>query len=762
MLLFSKKCFCFLLSLLFSATFAYFAAHVRFDNSVWLDNSNPHKQSKDNLYTEFDRGEDLVVAIELNEDFFQNKFISLFAKITERLEEGDGVKEVKNPLSATTIIQHKGIMQILSFEDALEKKIIPNLADYKRRFTDSEYYGRLLSKDYQKLALVIKIEAPLAEYNHFRRERILQEVRTVLGEDLKQYNWYFSGEVRLNHALVDYTQKDVFLLVPVVIALICVLLYFVYRHFLRLWITVYTAVSVLLLSIAMFVLRDYPLTTISIALPVLILVIAIADAIHIMNRWDELSQQNNANDLAVDKYSVLRQTIRETWLPCFITSITTSIGFGSFYFSELIPLRQFGEISVYVIMIAYILITSHIWFFLWLAPQRLQQKKMQQHRHLERFLGMCYHFAIRKRVALVILTFGLIAVGLHSLYFVRTETNFLDVFFKKNSQVYQDFEYIDEHLGGTGAVDILLDGKQQEVFKQIESLDMLKNAEELLLSYPQVNYMQSYLNPIRMIHKEFDKDLQKRSGIQTKLPQTNEQLAQEILFLEFSRGDSKTDVLSPYVDFDYSHSRIHLQTPNLTSSAAEKIRLFIQDKLLIPADQYRLTGTSIFFQTLGNYVIDTQLWSILFTLVIIWILFIMEFRFKLATIGMLANVLPILLTVAAIIYLDIPFDFATVLISSVCFGLCVDDTIHFLHFYHLQKKQTSDLELSIKNVVLVIGKPIVFTSVLFALGFIAFGISHLVILIKFGVFTLLGLIFAFVTNVIILPAFLRLFDKPES
>ncbi len=769
----------------------YLSSNIRFDSSVWLPNDNPHKKNKDYLYTEFERGEELLLVLNLGEDFFQDRFISIVSNITKELEEEEGVVEVKNPLTATTIIQQNEIMEILSFEKALTKKILPNLIAYKNRFTKSNYFGRLISKDYKRVGFLIKIEAPLLEYNYQRRQNILRASHRIVDKyigallDKKDSRFqrrfkrdiaqdigkkHFTGAVRLNYALAKYTEQDLFLFIPMVIALIFILLYCVFQRLPEVIMITYVALLLLGLCFGVFVVYGYPMTAISISLPVLILVITIADAIHVFSRWYDISSNKE-----MSLPDAVKITIKETWLPCLITSITTGIGFGSFYFSELIPLRHFGEIAFIVVLIAYVLIMLHLWLFLSLFGIRLQKQEGGLHPLLGRVLVALYDsFIFPARYVIFTIVLIMMGVAFYSFRHVRTETNFLDVFFKKTSAIYQDFDYVDKYLGGTGDIDIILRSpdENESIFKEIASLKFLESLESKILEHELTNYTRSYLTPLRMVHKEFINVSHEKNV----LPSNENQLAQEILFLEFSRGDEKNDVLSPYIDFDYTNSRVQIQAPNLNSANAKKIKDYLEKILLTAALEVKqkhfskeqikssvaISGSSIYFQTLSEYVIETQLVSMSLTVGIIWLLFWIQFRFKLATIGVIANILPILLTSSIIIYLDIPFDFATVLISSVSFGLCVDDTIHFLHFYHLQKKVTNDSDMQIKNIIRMIGQPILFTSVLFSCAFFVFTFSNLVILIKFGIFTLVSLFFAFISNVIVLPTFLRILDKGKS
>ena len=264
------------------------------------------------------------------------------------------------------------------------------------------------------------------------------------------------------------------------------------------------------------------------------------------------------------------------------------------------------------------------------------------------------------------------------------------------------------------------------------------------------------------MHKEFRPEQAKIS--KDLLPETSDELSQILLFLEFSRGDSKNDVLSSYIDFDYTHTRMHLRTPDLSSAKIPKLREFIEKTLKEVQNPFPiiLTGTNIFFEALGEYVVDAQILSLGITLSIIAFLFICIFGIKLGILGTLTNIFPIAFTLGSISFLGVPFDFATVLIASVSFGLCVDDTIHYLHFYLMQKKKGLPFRDQIYNSTHTLGRPIFFTSLLFALGFLVFVFSDLMILIKFGVFTALSLSLAFASTVLFLPAMLALFDSQSN
>ena len=756
---FTKKFLLVSISLLSTGIFVFFSQKVEFDNSNWLARDNPHEKKRIYLLHEYEKGESFIVAVNLEKDFFNEKMIAIFARITKEIEQIPYITEVKSPLTATTIINHNSILKVLSFHEAFKKKIIPDIEAYKKRFKKSDYYGTLLSKDYKKVVLQIKMQEKKesAHNENFAiRSNIVALTQKTLHTHLPGIKYHFAGEAHLQYASTKAIQEDLLIFLPITLLSACIFLYIIFRSFTRVLSVIYIAISTLAAMGCIFVLYDYPISAASSALPIILIVIVIADAIHIFRRWDANTKKiANLKDAA-------KRTFQETWRPCFHTSLTTAIGFGSFYFSELLPLKQFGQVAFITILLAYAMILSHIWLCLLLFYKHYinkSAKKGEIHTWLNGLLSSLYKLTSHHASLIVTISFILITIGIGSLFFLRTETNLLDTFFKKRSETYQSFDFIDEHLGGTGSVDIIVQSQKEDAFKQVEILKEIRHYESLFQKNESINFIQSYLNPIRMIHKEFSGPKADSSS----LPQNNAQLSQEFLFLEFSRGDSRNDILAPYVDFDYKNSRIHLQTPNLNSLASRRVQTYLDNILQFTKGfDYFLTGPSIYFNAVGEYVVGTQLISITLTLIFIWILFTIQFGFKNGLIGIIANILPILMTVSMIVYMRIPFDIGTVLISSVSFGLCVDDTIHFLHSYRIQKSRNSCFHEVIQTTIQMVGQPIFFTSVLFGLAFLVFTFAQMVILLKLGIFTLISLSFAFFSNVIVLPAFLQVFDSKND
>ncbi len=781
-----KKYFFIGVSLAFNIFLVYFSLQVKFDNSIWLEDSNIHKKSKDRLYKIFDKGEELVLGIDLGRDYFNPRWIQIVGKITEEIEKEDGVVDVKSPLNATVILKKNGVMNIISYKKAMEQGLISSIQEYKNKFTDSNYYGQLVSKDYEKIAIVVKIKAPIKDNNHDRRTAIMKAADRILSLHISsalseshstqkgdfRKHVHYTGEVTLSQVLVAYTQKDLALLLPLSIVLILLFLFLIYRKLAEVLIIIYISLISITLSFFIFFLFGFPMNAISISLPILMLDISYGLSIYVFNRWHETF------GIIQDEREAIATTFREVWKPCLFTILAAAIGFGSFYHSELIPLSNYSACSVVVILLCFPIVVSHLYYFLSFASfYRLERFQKERYAWIKRFyIKSYYKFTLPFRYLLLSFSVLILGLTIYSFNFIRTETNFIDAFFTKKNPVRKDFNFVDQYLGGTGATDILVSTKEKDHFKKRSSLEKLMGLEEVFLKNEVVNSMRSYLTPLSMMHKAFSSQTSDsiknepkttRQQLPTEkndLPVNDAQLAQEVLFMEFSRGDKQSDVLSPYVNFNYTDSRIHLQTPNLNSERAEKLKNYINKNLKDDSEYtYSVTGSSMYFQALSEYVNETQIESILISLIIAIVFFVLQFGFKLGMIGLLPNVIPILMTVSLIVLLGMPFDFATVIIFSISFSMCVDDTLHFMHFYKNQKKiEPYNADKRIEAMLSTLGRPAFFTSSLFLLGISVFILSDLVVLVKFGIFTLNSLLFDYLSNIFILPAFIKIFDNSKT
>jgi predicted RND superfamily exporter protein len=712
---------------------------LEFNNDYWLPNTDSYQQDLNYLEHEFQPGFGSIAVLTFPDGFFTEENIDFFGDFKRKVEAIDHVFKINSPLDATVIINQEDMLTIQTYDDAFSDGNIVSIADYQRLFIDSPYFGKLLSKDFRSVGLSISIDKKNDGNDLMRRVGAVETLRALISELPQHIRGFVSGDAAIYYEMDASTQRNLFTLLPLAL----ILLLGVAWLFLKQWrsvliVVIPTIVNLGLVPIFIVMLGHY-ITIINVTLFILVLVITIADGIHMLNYWERYVLNKSPHPIA--------DTIRSTWLPCFITSVRTAVGFGSFATSSIIPLNQYGVQSFLVMIFAYLIVMTGVPFLLRMIPPNVRSEKDVL--LFPAFLAMVSNIIQNhtKKVVIISLLFTLVVS--QALWKARTETSFISVFFKSSHPVREHVEFVDQHLTGSGRLDVLIRSNQSDAFKSIDFFHDVRQRVSKSLGHPLIKGTQDLMMPVQMIHQAFNHS-------ETAYPDTNAALEQELLFLEFSRGETKTDVLSSVVDFNYQNSRIEFITDQLSTSMIKDVIGFLKDTFSsIEYAQISITGSQFLSYVLGQYVLQSQFITVLITLSFIWVLFISLFGMRLGTVGMIPNIVPMLLTLSFLPLSNTPFDFATVLISSVTLGLCVDDTIHWLHYFQLSRKN-GDNAPAIQTSQMMF-KPLLLTSVILGIGFGVLGFANLVILQKFGVFTTIAIGLAFFSDIILLPAVIRLF-----
>ena len=231
---------------------------------------------------------------------------------------------------------------------------------------------------------------------------------------------------------------------------------------------------------------------------------------------------------------------------------------------------------------------------------------------------------------------------------------------------------------GTGAFDLILNGpslKSKSVnFKEIKDYQKIVQLDEVLKGLPYVKRLETYAMPVRMVHEK----LTKNQGVD---PATSEELAQEILFLELSQSAESEDILRPFLSFDEKQKsgRLVLRTKNLSNRESADLKKMVERRLASLDWPIDYAGNSQYFLRLSELILNTQVQSLTITFSVVFLLMLIFYNLKAAFLLIIANIIPVVGVLFSIVASRNPFDFSTILISSIGLGICVDDNIHLIH-----------------------------------------------------------------------------------
>ncbi|MBC6496705.1 MAG: MMPL family transporter [Alphaproteobacteria bacterium GM7ARS4] len=739
------------------ALLAYPAKDLTFNNDTWLEKDSPRRVHFDNFVDEFEKGESMLIIVELTETFFTDSLWESLYDFGKDLEAVDGVLDVQSPLQAVIIIDTGDALEIRPFQEAYRLGFLADMDAYRQTFNESPYRGRLLSDD--ERLVVFRLRADVVR-NFAKRAHVVDGVRRVIADHHLTEQTYIVGDIALKHALNDATKNNFGKLLLYAALVLLFFLRFACGSWARaVWQWV-VAAGVVAVSLGVMQLWDHSMNAVSLALPVMVAVIGIADGLHIMARWDMSGGDINRSDTGAILAQRLALTIEETWRPCLFASLTSAVGFGSFVVSELVPLSHFGMDAFVAILLAYPLIVSALWLWLPLeesfrmgrdgAPSPPQKAPQGIAWDWDAFTERVHRLSERYTRATLTLSMGSVLILVSGLSFLYTETNFLSVFFAESSRIKQGFNKVDDSLGGSGRVDVIVDKGRAEAYREVDAFDDVRRLSERFSVLPHVGNVESYLLPVGMVHRAF-------AG-EDGFPKDDATLSQELLFLEFSRSESTRDVLASYVDFNYEKARLSLQTPDLDShqlgALIESVRSVSGVDDTEDSESVIVTGFGVFIHTLSDHVLTTQAQSLLLTLSLIGLLLLAQFGLKVGAVGFCANLMPLAATGGLVSWLGYPYDFATILIASLTLGLCVDDTIHLLHHYKKHVSEGRGEAWARHHALRTTIAPIIWTSFLFCCGLAVIGLSELVVMQRFAAFTIFGLFMAIFSSIVFLPALL--------
>lgn len=715
----------------------YALTHVVFNNDYWLPEDNVYQQQMMYLEDEFLPGFGATIVLDFGTSFFSESNIALVERVTQSIRSVQYVTHVLSPLDAMAIYNANDSLHIQSYAEARQDGHIKTLAEYESLFIDSPYYGMLVSKNHHVIAIPMSIKKRNDDRDLVRRTHAVDAIHAILRDLPQSVHAFITGDAAIFYDMDKESLRNLSILLPLALIFLVGTIRLLLFQWRRVCVVIIPTLANLGLVPIVLALIGHPITIINITLFVLILVITVADGIHMLNYWDIYKRNNQS-------YPIVKM-IQSTWLPCLITSLTTAIGFGSFVVSDIIPLRQYGLQSFITISVAYIHMMTLVPLMI-----RLTSPDCVTIHDTRLFLRLADGLIgfVRKYDRTIFWVGSLITICfVQFLWLSKTETSFISVFFQSNHPVQRQVQYVDDQLGGSGRLNLIQTAT--ESVKEVDRYNQLVSLRNMLLQHDLVQDVQGIFTPVRMVHAAFQTD-------GSLHPKTNDELEQALLFLEFSRGDTQTDALHAWVDFDYTHAHLEIITDQLSTPEVNQLVTFIQDTV-DKSNQLMITGGQYLSYVLGKYVLKTQFITIGVTFLFVWILFVALFGVRLGSFGMVSNIIPMVVTLSLLPLMGLSFDFATVLISSVALGLAVDDTIHWLYYYKQSPSKIRELD-TIKVMV----TPLLVTSIVLVVGFIVLSVSNMVILKKFGVFTSIAIVIAWVSDMIFLPALLRVFKRPDD
>jgi predicted RND superfamily exporter protein len=497
------------------------------------------------------------------------------------------------------------------------------------------------------------------------------------------------------------------------------------------------------------------------------LIMTLAIAIHLIVRYRELLAKNPE----ATNRELLSETVRLKLKPCVYAVLTTIAGFGSLVFCDILPVINFGWM-----MIVGLIVSLGVTFLIFPSLLMLVGKERLIVRRWWHFplTDMMARFTESRGVMIVAVSGLVLILSLIGISRLEVENSFID-YFKKDSEIYQGMKVIDQSLGGTTPLDVIVEFEESEqaaaamteddaIFNEFEEFDEAESQEKYWFTADKMSRIKTahrYLDNLDETGKVLS--LATMLGIVEKLNEGEALDSLELALLYNETPDEfKTMLIRPYVSVEHNEARFWLRVRDSEATLRrdgllKQIKAELPEILGLNAEQVHLAGMLVLYNNMLQSLFGSQIVTLGITVLILMVMFGVLFRsLKIAFIAIFPNILSIGVVLGIMGWMDIPLDMMTITIAAIGVGIAVDDTIHYIHRFKAEFPKDRNYLATMHRCHSSIGHAMYYTSVTIIIGFSILAMSNFIPTIYFGLLTGLAMLMALIAALTLLPEMLIL------
>jgi len=756
----------------------------------------------------------LIVTYSTKNDLLSDDNIKNIQNLSDQFEQLDTVKSITSILNVPLLqspprpikelvkdvktLKSDGIDKILAKQEFLQSAIYKqNLVseDFKTTVMmlnlkrDEKYFELINKRDsfikLKKLHVLtntqqVDFENTKKELKQYRdtlriqNHQLIVDIRKIKDqfENTHECVLHLGGASMIADDMVEFVKNDLSTFGYVIVGLLVFVLYLLFREIRWVVLPLFICSVSIVITSGFLGLFSWEITVISSNFISLQLIMNISLVVHLIIKYKELVVLHPNSS----QKELLFQTVTQMWKPSFFVVITTMAGFSSLVFSGILPIITFGwmmSVGIVVSLVTtFILFPIVLMFFKKSVINETQKNKKS-------FTLIIAYIVFHYKKTILLITSLILCFSVSGAFQLRVENSFID-YFKKDTQIYQGMKLIDQKLGGTTPLDVIITFKEKsDEIKTIEIVDESSVDEELdsfedefeTSEEDQKKYWftQSKIDKIRQVHNYLDSlaPIGKVLSLATLMEvgkSLNEGKELDGLTLALINKELplkyKEIILNPYVDIENNMARISTRVrdslPNLKrDELLKQIDRDLQKIVNTDFEEYKISNLLVIYNNMLQSLFNSQIKTIGLVVLILFGMFLFLFKnLKIALIAMISNIVPVGVIFGFMGWMDIPLDMMTITIAAISIGIAVDDTIHYIHRFRLEYTKTDDLKLSVQNAHKSIGQAMFYTSTIIMIGFSILVLSSFIPTIYFGLLTVLAMFMAIVADLLLLPVLL--------
>jgi len=733
--------------------FGYFYATLPTETSVesLIVENDPDRRFYEGFKEQFGEDEFLVVGFQ-HEHLFSPEILALIKQQTDRLEQIEEVKEVVSLSNVENIIGTDFDFIVEPLVDELPRNSSESNLIRQRATANPLILGNLFSSETSSALYLIRTKAHPGDEGY--DARLVAKVRDVFSAEqgAPDISYHIAGWLVTDVSMSQYMARDMMFFMPLTFGIIALFLWVFLRNLYAVGISLLTVTVALVWAMALLNLIGGAMGPMTSILAPLIMALIVADAVHIFQYF------LTATDVSSSPVTRIHITLKHLSIPCFLTSLTTALGFASLGLSDIPPIRHLGIAAAGGMMFEFVLVfmliplcvyalrnKSGVWF----RKTRIAPENPPGPLSLDRILCWWSTKVGHYRKIIVVCTLVVTFLSLYALTQVQVETNLID-YFKQGTEVRTDAQFFDRNLGGATTLEVSIKSAELDYFKNPEALEMIGAIENYVTNWPFVTKATNLTSFLQQMNAAFHNN----SAEFYRTPQERNLIAQYLLLYD---GDE----LAYFINADYNWARLSFKINEHSSRILEDKVAALQQYLAQNFQQddleFNITGKTYLVTKLVNSIIYGQIQSLTFALLTITALLFWVFKsFRLGLLSIIPNMFPIIINFGIMGLFNIPLNTATAIISALAIGIAVDDTIHYLVHYQEVRKTGASINDALTSSIRAKGGAIITTSIILTCGFVVLCFSSFVPTIQFGLLCSIIMLTALVGDLVVLPAILAL------
>ena len=589
------------------------------------------------------------------------------------------------------------------------------------------------------------------------RNELIKKIRNIIINSNQSFTYYLGGVEMISSDVISYVKNDIFTFSLIVLLVIVLILFLIFRRVKWVFAILFTSISAVYLSIGLAGFINFEITAVSANFLSLMFVLSISMNVHIMNNY-------------LQRDIKIIENFRMMFWPCFYTFLTTIVAFVSLVISDIKPVIDFGIIMI----IALLIVLTSSFVILPLIVSFFSKEEKSYSLNLS-FLKSFYPFAYKNSKYILGLNILIFFISLYGITNLNVENSFIK-YFKKNTEIYKGMYLIDNELGGTTPLDIILKFKNDDQIidttikaEEEDDLEIEDDffSDDLFGEENNIWFTNEKIETIKFVHQYLESRIEigKVTSIYSLIDTANQINKSDLSMFELSvlyneiPIDYKTDLIDPYLNVEKNMIKISTRVKDSKDIKRNDLINDINSFLLNEFDnleEFKVNGLLVLYNNMLKSLFSSQIKSLGFVILAIFIMFLILFRsLKLSIIGIIPNIFASTFILGLIGLLKIPLDIMTITIAAISIGIAVDNTIHYIYRYKENLKLSRNHSEMIEKTHLTVGNAVLITSIAITAGFLTLCLSNFVPTVYFGLFTSLAMIFAMIGVLITLPSILK-------